>query len=198
MWIYIGIIIISLIMNWGVQLSYYLRSKRKNKQAFAGQKTLLQYYTGYLGDGIIVPLINILICYVIERSGVPITQNIIIGMLGVGILFDIAAHYFQGIFKLTNWSMPKPFRWNFAGYWHMVSFPIQIAYLVYFFWLLMIDWFYVWHTSETKLAMIGVWMLMALFVVLYMLDNNWLGSFLSFPLITAGRMRASFRRIIRG
>lgn len=177
------IVILSLIMNWFVQLSYYLWRKHKDRLAFAGQKTLLNYYTGVIGDGVIVPVINVLIYYIIYNlsqirgtgeTGVIGGNNGLFYAFMAGLTLDFLAHYFQGKLKLTNWSMPKPFHWNFAGYWHMVSFPFQMGYLVLFFWLIGTNWSNLLSGSGTVLATIGVWCLMALFVVLYCLDNKWI------------------------
>lgn len=181
--ILILIAILSLVMNWGVQLSYYLWKKRKNKRTFAGQKTLLDYYTGYIGDGAIVPIINVLIYYVI----LIISEERKIGVIGgigggrglflalvVGLAIDILAHYLQGKLKLINWSMPRPFRWNFAGYWHMFSFPIQIAYLALFFGTMVSNFSIVLANLSTRLATAAIVGLMLLFCFLYGKDNRWI------------------------
>lgn len=125
----IVIIIISLVFNWLVQLVYYLYKIRKNPKAFGSHRTLLNYYTGYIGDGIILPIINVLIFFLLRSLQFPL-DNLIIGLsVGMGILANFAVHHFQAKRELTNWSMPEPYRWNFAGKWHMISFPIQASYL---------------------------------------------------------------------
>lgn len=129
---YLAIYAISLFLNWLVQLGYYLFTTHKDPRAFAGQKTLLEYYTGFIGDGIIVPLINILIFIFIVNSGFEVSFSTILVALAAGLGLDVLTHYFQGKAELTNWSMPEPFSWNFAGKWHMISFPIQISYLCLF------------------------------------------------------------------
>ncbi len=161
-------------MNWGIQLSYYLWRKHQDKHAFAGQKTLLNYYTGYLGDGIIVPLINTLIFYVIYKIGTNINWTLILSMFSCGLVLDVLAHYFQGKFKLTNWSMPKPFSWNFAGYWHMVSFPIQMGYIMFFFWIVAGNLSLALSRWEILAASVGILSLMVFFCFLYGKDNHWI------------------------
>ena len=123
------IIALSLILNWLVQLAYYLYKVGKNPKAFGSHRTLLDYYTGYIGDGIILPIINVLIFFLLRSLNFPL-DNLIIGIsVGMGIAANVLVHYFQGKKELTNWSMPKPFDWNFAGKWHMISFPIQASYI---------------------------------------------------------------------
>lgn len=169
---YLVIIVVSLILNWGVQLSYYLWRIRKNPKAFAGQKTLLHYYTGYIGDGIIAPLINILIFYVIVNIGYFPTGNELLISFLLALLFDFLAHFAQAKWSMTNWSMPKPFQWNFAGHWHMVSFPIQISYLLLFLWLLVHNGDRIVRHWPILAATAGIFALMAVFVVLYHFDNR--------------------------
>ncbi len=184
MFFYLVIIVVSLILNWGVQLSYYLWRIRKNPEAFAGQKTLLHYYTGYIGDGIIAPLINILIFYVIVRLG---QKEGLEGLGGIeelikrqpmGAIFvltlvlDVITHYYQGKTKMINWSMPKPFQWNFAGKWHMISFSIQISYLLLFLWLLVHNGTRILSNWSMLAATVGIFALMASFLILYHFDNR--------------------------
>lgn len=177
------IVILSIILNWGVQLSYYLWRKHQNKRSFAGQKTLLEYYTGYIGDGVIVPIINVLIYFIIVNISKIREIGVIRGIGGirglflalvVGLMVDILAHYLQGRLKLTNWSMPRPFKWNFAGRWHMVSFPIQIGYLALFLGVTAANLKLVLTSGNILLATSAVLSLMLLFCFLYGKDNRWI------------------------
>lgn len=168
---YIVIITLSLINNWGVQLGYYIYRKAKDPDAFWGQRTLLQYYTGYIGDVIIVPLINILIYYFMVNIGYKPRLFELVGAYGAALVLDFFTHFYQGKTKMTNWSMPRPFRWNFAGYWHMISFPIQISYLLLFLWLLVHNGMRVLSDGKLVATTIGVIALMWMFLILYRIDN---------------------------
>lgn len=179
---YFLVFIASFILNYGVQLSYYVWKKRRNPRAFAGEKTLLQYYTGYIGDGIIVALINILIYYIIVRLGVKegpegvgglgelIKRQPMGALFSLAITIDVVTHYIQGKAKMINWSMPKPFHWTFPGYWHMVSLPIQATYLLLFFRLLVENRWRIVGSWQLLMATGGVLALMAVFFVLYRID----------------------------
>ncbi len=175
-WQFIAVYAISFVWNYLVQLGYYVWEKRKNPHAFSGQRTLLQYYTGYLGDGVIVPIINILIYYIIVRLGEGLEG--IGGLEGLGIMLalalvvDFGIHYLQGNLKLTNWSMPKPFVWNFAGHWHMVSFPIQISYLLIFFYIVFTRWNTILTQQSLIASVIGVFALMLFFLYLFVKDTR--------------------------
>ncbi len=169
---YVLILIASFVLSYGVQLSYYIWEKRENPRAFVGQKTLLDYYTGWLGDGFIVPLINVLIYYVTVKMGYKLTPNDLLWAVGCALVLDFLTHFIQGKVKMTNWSMPHPFRWNFAGYWHMVSFPIQTTYLLLFFRLIVHNVRRLVDSWSVLAAIAGIFALMATFLVLYHFDNR--------------------------
>lgn len=92
----------------------------------------------------------------------------------LALILDIAAHYVQGRLKLVNWSMPKPFKWNFAGYWHMISFPFQIGYILLFFNILIMNIDIVMSEVVIRYALYSVLGLMIVFILLYCRDNKWL------------------------
>lgn len=171
---YFIIALVSLFLNWFVQLGYYLYKKRQNPRAFVGQRTLLDYKTGYLGDGVIVPLINILIYYVIIKTGYRLQVYELVFAFTLALLIDILAHYLQGRLKLTNWSMPEPFRWNFAGHWHMVSFPIQITYILLYYYIVILYWNTLVGQRDLISAVAGAAILMLFFGFLYARDNRWI------------------------
>lgn len=168
------IFIFSLTLSWLVQLGYYLYCKQKDPKAFTGQKTLLDYYTGYIGDGIIVPLINTLIYILILNSSFRPSFLTILSAIAIGLGLDILAHYVQGRFKLVNWSMPRPFNWNFAGKWHMISFPIQMGYMalsVFAFWE---SRGLVFVARTLYLPLLGIVLLCALFFAMFAKDYDWI------------------------
>ncbi|MCL4359960.1 hypothetical protein M1555_01740 [Patescibacteria group bacterium] len=175
------IIFLSLFMNWFVQLGYYIYRKQRDTDAFKGEKTLLQYYTGFIGDGIIVPVINVLVYYIIVSISQRTGQDMfaVIGgfagltlAFGVGLGIDVMAHYAQGKLGLTNWSMPRPFHWNFPGWWHMISFPVQMAYLFLFFRVVFTRPRSVFAAPGPAAATLGILTLMISFVVLYKADEQ--------------------------
>lgn len=172
--LYGAVFIISLILNWLMQLSYYTLTISQNPHAFLGQRTLLQYYTGVYGDGVIAPLINILAIYFFLFINFKPKKNVVLKMFGLALLTDIFDHLFWGLLKLTNWSMPKPFVWDFSGYWHMVSLPIQMTYLYVYFYAVIVNWEKAQKERSLKISVGIVFGLMLLFLVLFLIDNKWI------------------------
>lgn len=134
-WYYICIICGSLVFNWFVQFTYFLYESHVNPHAFSGERTLVDYKTGFIGDLVLLPILNSLILYMILKSKTKLVRAELIGLGLAGLTADFLLHFFQGYLKLTNWSMPIPFRWDFVGYWHMCSFFFQISFVILFFYL---------------------------------------------------------------
>lgn len=168
------ILILSLTLNWFVQLSYYIYKINLQPLAFQGQKTLLEYLTGIIGDGLIAPIINVVVFVFFTTIHLKPQKRTVIKMFALALITDILVHFFQGALSLTNWSMPKPFVWNFAGYWHMVSLPTQMTYLYYFFYTVVKNWREVKNKVALKKPILAVFGLMLLFVVLFFIDNRWI------------------------
>lgn len=166
------ILAVSLIANWFVQLSYYFYQKRRDSNAFHSQRTLLNYYTGYVGDGMILPVLNVLIFLLLASISFKPGAFLIISSLAIGLIADIFTHYLQGKKALTNWSMPKPFEWNFVGYWHMVSFPVQIGYISLFLITFFLRFHQIIKNPASILFVLGAFGLMVLFLVLFIIDYS--------------------------
>lgn len=166
--IYLITVCISLVFNWCMQFGYYLIAKHKNKHAFEGQKTLLAYTSGYIGDAIVLPIMNCFIVYLFLTYGIHLTQTeyIVIGI--IGLTSDILLHFFHGHLKLTNWSMPQPFSWNFAGKWHMFSFFFQISFVYLFFYWFIKNFSYV--SIRNAHATYAVFGCVIVFLLLFLFD----------------------------
>ncbi|OGZ60912.1 MAG: hypothetical protein A2919_00055 [Candidatus Spechtbacteria bacterium RIFCSPLOWO2_01_FULL_43_12] len=167
----IFILIISLFLNWLVQLVYYLYKVMSNPKAFGSHRTLFDYYTSYIGDGIILPILNVLIFFLLSSLNFPLDNLIISLSVGIGILANFFVHYFQGKKELTNWSMPEPYKWNFAGQWHMISFPIQASYICLFLNTLFFNYEIINQTKQISLVL-GAFALIFLFTILLVKDYS--------------------------
>lgn len=164
------IVLVSLINNWFVQLGYYVYAKNKNPHSFDGHKTLLDYWTGVVGDGVIVPFINVFIYFVIVSTGASITLSMIFYSYILALGLDIFVHYFQASQSMTNWSMPRPFHWNGAGKWHMFSFPLQIAYLLIYLYTLITYYDVILHAISLLVSFAMTLLLSLFFLFLFWVD----------------------------
>jgi hypothetical protein len=113
---------ISWSMLFGYQWAFYY--------AYSGhQRTVFSYYSGVLGDGLIIPAINVA-GFVLMRqlpAGIPWRRLPIYALLGVATA--IAVYLTQARLDLVNWSMPSPFQWSDVGQFHFVVLAAEMAYL---------------------------------------------------------------------
>jgi hypothetical protein len=168
LWQYALILCVSLIFNWLIQLTYYVIVIRHNPSAFTGERTLLNYKTGIIGDVLLIPIINVAILYILLHIRPRPTTRAYIGIVLLGLLADAVLNFLQGYLKLDNWSMPKPYEWDFVSYWHMASFLLQISFVFLFF--------YVVIRSRDALkpnvlrATLSVFALIGIFILLFLYD----------------------------
>lgn len=167
-WYYAAIIVVSLVMNWFVQLGYFLYMTHLNPHVFDGERTLVDYTTGFVGDVVICPLINVCILYIVLRSAVKLSRISLMAVAVCGLLADALLHFFQGYLKLTNWSMPQPYAWDFVSYWHMVSFFFQISFVILFVYMVLRG--VTWKDRRLTGATYAVFVLMTIFMALFVWD----------------------------
>lgn len=175
-WYYLGIVIASLIANWFVQLGYFIYMTDRNPLAFGGERTLADYTTGFIGDAVLLPIMNAAILYVAIKAQPKLCRRDIFYIVPFGIAADVLLHFMQGYLKLTNWSMPAPFQWDFVSYWHMISFFFQISFVFLFFYLVLRRRF----TQDTGAvrAVYAVFGLIMVFIMLFLYDYLPVGSIL--------------------
>ena len=109
-------------MLFGYQWAFYL--------VYRGhQATVFSYYSGVVGDGLLIPAVNVA-GFVLLRQlpvGVPWRRWPVYGLLG---LTTAAAVYLvQANLALVNWSMPAPFQWSDVGQFHFFVLATEMSYL---------------------------------------------------------------------
>lgn len=88
---------------------------------------------GIIMDGILAGLINILTLNLLLEVKLSLNlENIIFAIL-LGFSFMVVCHIYMAAKKWKIWIMPFPWRWNLAGYWHMISMTIQMSFCAYGF-----------------------------------------------------------------
>ena len=165
---YVAIILVSLVANWFVQFGYYLYETGRNPSVFHGERTLLDYKTGFIGDLVLLPIMNALVLYIILTSQRKLSRLHLYHVALLGLMADVLLHFFQGYLRLTNWSMPRPFQWDFVSYWHMVSFFFQISFVILFVYITARR--LVPKDRRVLAASYVVFGMMGLFLVLFMQD----------------------------
>ena len=81
-------------------------------------RSSLNFISSIFGDGIVLPLVNMLVVWFLLENEKYVNRLRIILGAGIGLLITIYFHVSQGLQGLVNWSMPTPWHWNFLGLWH--------------------------------------------------------------------------------
>lgn len=100
-------------------------------------RSSLNFVSSIFGDGIILPLVNMLIArFIFNNLGLVNKINVFAGVV-FGLIITFYFYITQAIKGLANWSMPAPWHWNFLGVWHFF-YMLAVASLISFYTLLLI------------------------------------------------------------
>ena len=100
-------------------------------------RATLAYRSALVGDSLLLPLVNVLLDRQLDAWGDGLRpgclrRDRLVRALLVGMGLTALFHGYQGAHKLTNWTMPRPWRWNALGYYHAVYMAGQLTLLAYF------------------------------------------------------------------
>lgn len=130
-------------------------------------RSSLMFISSIIGDGIVLPAVNMLIVSsLIENKEFVSRLKVVLSLL-FGLAITLYFHITQAVQGLVNWTMPKPWEWNFLGVWHAlymltVSSLISLFYIVLIFNIASHKRF----TKEAVLVTLGI----VLFIILLRLD----------------------------
>jgi len=100
-------------------------------------RSSLSFVSAIIGDGIILPVVNMLIASFIFKNTVIVSKQVIILGFVLGLLITLYFNIVQAVNGLVNWAMPTPWHWNFLGLWHAL-YMFSVSSLISFYFLLLI------------------------------------------------------------
>lgn len=127
--IFVGVL--TWLLAFGYQLVFYFYYEILDKSFLSGRETVFSYHSGLEGDGVLVPLTNVLIFLFIKRMEFRTTRRYLYLALLFGLSFTLMAHYLQASLSLTNWSMPSPYHWSGVGRFHFFFMWAETSFLFY-------------------------------------------------------------------
>src|SRR5487761_1357171 len=93
------------------------------------QHTVFAYYSGVLGDGILIPAVNVA-GFMVLRDLAPAIQWRRLPLYALlGFVTAVTAFLVQANLDLVNWSMPVAFHWSDVGQFHFFVMWAEVAYL---------------------------------------------------------------------
>jgi hypothetical protein len=123
------VFIISCFFSFGVQYLFFLWYKFSKHSLIEEHKTVCNYYSGLLGDGVLVPFTNVFIALTIQSLHPTFSRAelFICLLMGFGITFIF--HWGQTHYDLTNWTMPKKNHWTALGLYHAIFMFCESSFL---------------------------------------------------------------------
>lgn len=116
----------------GAVLNLYLIAvKHPFIEQFRGS---LDYKSSIFGDGILLPIVNVLVVAALMDHRELVTTVTLLVALGFGLAVTAYFHIVQAVRGIVNWAMPAPWRWNGLGVWHAI-YMMSVATLLSLFYV---------------------------------------------------------------
>ena len=100
----------------GAVLNLYLLSIRS--PLVLNFRASLSYKSSIFGDGILLPIVNMIIVDFILRNMEFLDRKTVYKALVSGLLITLYFNINQAVVGIINWAMPTPWHWNLLGYFH--------------------------------------------------------------------------------
>ncbi len=118
--------------SFGIQSLFYLVYRLKRSALIKKEKTVFDYLSGVIGDGVLVPSTNIFAVQTLQYTGADLlNMQAWLLALPIGFAITFSSHYYQQKSQLTNWTMPKIGRWNTLGFYHAFFMFWETTFLGY-------------------------------------------------------------------
>ncbi len=114
----------------GAALNWYLIAVKS--PLIAEHRGSLSYVSSIVGDGVLLPLVNmVIVSFLIAHRG-RIDNTTLAVAVCLGIAITVYFHVVQAVRGLVNWTMPTPWRWNALGAFH-AAYMLTVASLLALF-----------------------------------------------------------------
>jgi len=134
-------------------------------------RSSLMYISSIFGDGMILPIVNMLIVSSLIKNQEFISRLIVFLSLFFGLIITLYFHITQALHGLVNWSMPKPWEWNFLGAWHTLYMLIVTSLISLFYIVLILNF-----KKQKKLHREAVLITLGIILFLVLLKVDYIGT----------------------
>lgn len=132
-WLLFGIVFCATVfLGFVVQAAGNVYLRWRADPLVSEYKATLSYASAIVGDGILIPLVNVFMTsQLVEWRRRPNLAEIVAALLASGII-TLGAHLYQALNALLNWTMVKPFEWTALGYYHGAFMFAEISFVLFF------------------------------------------------------------------
>jgi|SwirhisoilCB2_FD_contig_61_2361164_length_794_multi_4_in_0_out_0_1 hypothetical protein len=135
-------------------------------------KPTLAFASAWIGDGILLPIINVLMVLAMRSWGTRLGwRNAITSLMG-GSAIMATFQFVQATQSMTNYTMPEPWHWTWLGYYHMLYMASQFSFMIFYFQALYQAWRAGKVSARQKRDLAAIAGMILLFAVLLQLDYS--------------------------
>jgi hypothetical protein len=135
-------------------------------------KPTLSFLSAWVGDGILLPVMNVLMMMAFRSWGIRLGRRHTAVALTAGIAVMGAFQVVQATQAMTNYTMPQPWKWTWLGYYHMLYMGSQFAFMCFYFIALYQAWQAGKVTPAQKRHLAAMAGMILLFAVLLQFDYS--------------------------
>lgn len=116
---YLYIFLGTCFFSFGVQTLFYIWYLARNEPIIDKYKTVFSYWSGFVGDAVLIPVTNVFAILALNDLGNPYLDfTVWIPSIFVGLGVTFTMHWGQKHYNLTNWTMPQKGKWTLLGIYH--------------------------------------------------------------------------------
>lgn len=128
--IWVGLV--TFFFSFLVQFLFYIWYRIHKDSLIEKNKSVVNYSSGIIGDGLCMPLVNIFAVLTLESiKTIVVNSWLIIACFIIGYLVTFLFHYGQAKNKLPNWTMPEVGKWNTLGLYHAFFMFFETSFLAF-------------------------------------------------------------------
>ena len=123
------VLILGLSLLNNLLVPFWLYFRKFGRRGYQGQGGCNGW--GVLMDGVWVAFLNLVAVNFLLEAKLAWRWPEIFLSFCLGLLAMVLMHVWMSLKRWEGWIMPKPWKWNSGGYWHMISATLQIGFLFY-------------------------------------------------------------------
>jgi hypothetical protein len=154
---------VSWMMLFGYQWAFYITYR-------GHQATVFSYYSGVVGDGLLIPVVNVAGFALLRQLPVSIPWRRWPAYALLGLITATLVYYVQASRDLVNWSMPAPYQWSDVGQFHFFVLATEMTYLYIVLATALNNWRELFADSIARRSFAVGWVGVALFFVFLAVD----------------------------
>ncbi|GAC1436480.1 MAG: hypothetical protein NVSMB65_10530 [Chloroflexota bacterium] len=129
---YVTVGLVTLVVAFGIQAAVDYWLLQRHTALVLHYRGTLEYRSAVIGDGMLMPLINMLIASALLDWRKSIRLRSFLPAMGLSACVTGTVHWYQASRGLINWTMPRPYAWTAMGYYHAAFMFAELTLIAYF------------------------------------------------------------------